>query len=89
MAAFLIFCRTQEISTHQYEARVFVVPVGERESGIAARSECRIYESEPLASAECTRMAEAMKSRLAGAGHEVVSIEAGIPIPATIERPAA
>jgi hypothetical protein len=75
MAAFLIFCRNTEVSPHHFEARVFVVPAGERESGLATRSECRIFESAELAASECARMAEAMKSRLALWGHEVVLVD--------------
>jgi len=71
VAAFLIFCRTSEIAPGHFEARVFVVPAGEDEAALAVRSECRIFESAELAATECLRMAEAMKGRLAGWGHEV------------------
>jgi hypothetical protein len=91
MAAFLVFCRTTEIAPHHFEARVFVVPAsgeeGESEPGMAARSECRIFESAELATSECARMAEAMMNRLAGWGHQVVRAEAGVPITAAMTSP--
>jgi hypothetical protein len=87
MAAFLVFCRTTEIAPHHFEARVFVVPAGEGEPGLAARSECRIFESAELAESECGRMAEAMTSRLARGGHQVVSAEAAMPAAAAMTAP--
>lgn len=76
MAAFVIFCRTTEVSPRHYEARVFVVPAGEVESSMATRSESRVFESAELAAAEGARMAEAMKSRLCRWGHEVLRVSA-------------
>ena len=75
MAAFMIFCRTTEVSPHHFEARVLVVPEGV-EPALAARSESRIFESAELAVSECARMAEAMRDRLRRRGHEVVRVEA-------------
>jgi len=72
MAAFLIFCRTTTVSPNHFEARVFVVPAGEGDSGLVARSECRIFDSAELAQAECERMAQAMEQRLIRWGHDVV-----------------
>jgi hypothetical protein len=74
MAAFLLFCRTTEVSPNHFEARVFVSPAGEPESGLAARSECRIFDSAELAAAERERMAQAMEERLARSGHQVVRV---------------
>ena len=77
MAAFMIFCRTTELSPKHYEARVQVVPAGEVEAAMATRSESRIFESAELAASECARMAEAMGNRLRRWGHEVVRVDAG------------
>jgi hypothetical protein len=67
MAAFLVFSRVTEISPHHFEARVFVGPAGEGEDepALAARCECRIFESAELATTEAAHMAEAMTNRLA------------------------
>lgn len=75
MATFLLSCRTRETAPGHYEARVFVVPAGEDDAGLAARSESRIFGSAELAEAECVRMAEAMKARLLRWGHQVVRSE--------------
>ncbi|HZZ91217.1 MAG TPA: hypothetical protein VFE23_01575 [Usitatibacter sp.] len=75
MAAFLIICRTREISPRHFEARVLVVPADESECASVTRSECRIFESAELAASECGRMAEAMKNRLVRWGHEVVGVQ--------------
>jgi hypothetical protein len=84
MAAFLIICRTAEVSPHHFEARVFVVPAGDGDSGIAVRSECRLFESADIAAAECIGMAEKMTNRLCRLGHQVVRVDkaAAMPPPA-------
>lgn len=76
MAAFMIFCRTTEVSPRHFEARVLVVPASDVEQPMATRSESRIFESAELAASECARMAEAMRVRLCRWGHEVVRIDA-------------
>ena len=76
MAAFLIFCRTTEVSPRHFEARVLVVPVSDAEQPMATRAESRVFESAELAMSECARMAEAMRARLARWGHEVVRVDA-------------
>jgi hypothetical protein len=76
MATFRIVCRTHEIAPQHYEARVFVVPTSEEGAELAARSECRIFESCELANSECVRMADAMKARLERWGHQVVAVDA-------------
>lgn len=76
MAAFMIFCRTMEVSPQHYEARVLVVPASDVEQPLATRSESRVFESAELAMSECARMAEAMANRLRRWGHEVVRVEA-------------
>ena len=76
MAAFMIFCRTMEVSPQHFEARVLVVPASDVEQPMATRSESRIFESAELARSECARMAEAMRLRLCRCGHEVVCIDA-------------
>jgi len=80
MAAFRIFCRTTEVSPQHYEARVLVVPAGEPEAAMAARSESRIFENAELAVSECARMAEAMGNRLRRWGHQVLP-----PVPWRVE----
>ena len=75
MGAFLILCRTREILPRHYEARVMVVPAGEVDGDMPARSESRIFESAELAATECIRMAEAMRKRLSFWGHDVVNVD--------------
>lgn len=89
MAAFMIFCRTMEVSPQHYEARVLVVPATDVEQPMATRSESRVFESAELAVSECARMAEAMRMRLCRWGHEVVRVDASGPGVAGLSAPVA
>jgi hypothetical protein len=75
MAAFRIWCRTQEVGDGHYLATVCAVPATELDGIGALTSESRLLPDADSATAECARMAQAVLQRVLAQGHAVVAID--------------
>ena len=75
MARMRIWCRTSELGAGQFLATVCAVPAPGEGPSSSFDAETRLFAKRAVAAMECTRMAEAMRERVAEHGHIVISME--------------